>query len=146
MVPAKEPITAERHSPRGFSMPAIANVVVADATPANTTLYPISASVGSSRFLERGGVLAAANRSLELKLALANKTRATDRVTVLFARPYAVLEDGVYVVRDVMRFNGEFVISENIPADVRNHFYSEVASLFGTTLLRGYVKDRDPCY
>lgn len=127
-------------------MPAIANVVVADATPANTTLHPISASVGSSRFLERGGVLAAANRSLELKLALANKARATDRVTVLFARPYAVLEDGVYVVRDVMRFNGEFVISENIPADVRNHFYSEVDSLFGTALLRGYVKDRDPCY
>jgi hypothetical protein len=127
-------------------MPAIANVVVADATPANKTLYPMSASVASSKFLERAANIAAGNRSLELKMSLAAGTRKTDRITVLYARPYEVLVDGVYVVNDVMRFSGEFVIAESVPTTERNHFATEVKNLMALAGIAGYVANRDPYY
>lgn len=127
-------------------MPAIASVVLADATPANHTLYPMSASIASSRFMARDGNTAAGNRALEIKLALASKTRATDRVTILYAAPYEVLQDGAYVVDDILRFSGEFVIAQSVPVAFRNHFVTEVKNLMAHALITSYVKDRDPCF
>lgn len=127
-------------------MPAISNVVVADATPTNHTLYPLSASIASSRFNERAANTVAGNRSLEIKLALANATRPTDRVTVLYAAPYEVLLDGAYVVNDIMRFSGEFVLATSIPSGIREDFATEVKNLMAHALLMSYVRDRDPCY
>lgn len=127
-------------------MPAIANVVVADATPTNHTLYPLSAAIASSRFNERAAHTVAGNRALEIKLALANATRPTDRVTVLYSAPYEVLQDGAYVVNDIMRFSGEFVLATTIPSDIREDFVTEVKNLMAHALVMSYARDRDPCY
>lgn len=127
-------------------MPAIANVVIADATPANKTLYPISASVASSKFMERAANVAAGNRILELKMSLATAQRLTDRATVLYARPYEVQTAGVWGVASTARFAGEFVIPTDMPATERGHFWAEVKNLVALAMIQSYVKDRDPCY
>lgn len=127
-------------------MPAIVSLVVADATPANKTLYPISASVASSKFLERAANTAAGNRSAELKLSLASSQRVTDRVTVLYARPYEVSSGGIWMVDSIARMSCEFVVPVSWPVTERGHFYAEAKDLVAQAMIEAYVKDRDPNY
>lgn len=127
-------------------MPAIASLVVADATPSNKTLYPLSAAMASSKFIERAANLAAGNRTAELKMSLASSTRATDRITVLYARPFEQQVDGVWVVQDIGRMSAEIVVPVNWSTTERGHFYAECKNLLALATVQAYVKDRDPCY
>lgn len=121
-------------------MAAIANLVVADATPTNHTLYPLSASIASSKFMARESVTIEGNRMLEIKGNLANSRRRTDRITVLYSLPKEVVKDGVTVVESTARFIGEFVMPVNWSDTERNHFATEVASLAGLTPVKATVK------
>jgi len=125
-------------------MAAIANYVVADATPTNQTLYPLTASLASSRWTARSATTIAGNRTLEIKCNLATAKRATDRFTVLYARPLEVTgTDGVVSVASIQRFAGEFVIPTSTPNADRNHFAYEVASVVANAVLKAILKDRD---
>jgi anion-transporting ArsA/GET3 family ATPase len=126
-------------------MSAIANVVVADATPTNHTLYPLSASIASSKYADQAANIMSGNRTLELKLSLASKTRATDRVTVLFASPKEQEVDGVWGVASIGRATLEYVIPEDWTSTERNHFATEVASLAANAVVKALTK-RDPPY
>jgi len=127
-------------------MPAISNLVIADATPTNKTLYPLSASIASSRFMERAANLAAGNKSTELKLSLATTQRPTDRVTLLYGHPYELQVDGVWAVQNVGRMSCEFVIPADWTSTERGHFYALCKNLVAHATVQAYVKDRDPAY
>lgn len=127
-------------------MAAIANFVVADATPTNTTLYPLRAGLESSIWVGRGAATVAGNRKLETKLSLATARRKTDRVTVLFASPREVLVDANTLVQDVARFAGEFVIPDTWTETQRNNFAHEVASTVAAAVIKNIVKNRDVPY
>jgi hypothetical protein len=126
-------------------MAAISNLVVADATPTNHTLYPLSASIASSKYAEQAANIMSGNRTLELKLSLASKTRATDRATVLYAAPKEQEVDGVWGVASTGRFTGEYVIPENWTSAERNHFATEAASIVANAVIKALTK-RDPPY
>lgn len=128
------------------TLPAIGNLVVADATPANKTLYPLSASIGSSRFSARDAATVAGNRSLEYKMSLASSARVTDRITLLYARPYEVTEAGIVIVQSIARAAIEFVVPASLPVTERGHFWAEVKNLVALAATQSYVKDRDPMY
>lgn len=127
-------------------MSAIANFVVADATPTNHTLYPLTASLASSKWIGREATTLPGNRTLEVKASLSSKTRKTDRITVLYARPYEAVVDGVTLVSSIQRFAGEFVLAEEFPNADRNHFAFEVASVIANAVVKAIVKDRDVPY
>lgn len=127
-------------------MPAITSVVIADAVPSNKTLYPLSASIASSKYRARDGAIQAGNRSLELKMSLASAQRPTDRVTILYGMPVEETVDGVIVVRDILRFTGEFVLPTTVGATIANNFWTEVKNLVGLGVIQSYVRDRDPNY
>lgn len=125
-------------------MAAISNYVVADATPTNQTLYPLTASLPSSRWTARSAATVAGNRTLEIKCSLATARRATDRFTVLYARPAEVTDtNGAVSVSGIQRFAGEFVIPVNSLNADRNHFAHEVASVVANAVLKAIIKDRD---
>jgi hypothetical protein len=127
-------------------MTAVANLVIADATPANKTLYPLSASIASSKFIERAANTALGNRSAEFKLSLASSARVTDRVTLLYARPIEVLVDGAYTVDSIARMAVELVIPANWTTTERGHFWAECKNLMALAGVQSYVKDLDPFY
>jgi hypothetical protein len=126
-------------------MSAIANLVVADATPANKTLYPLSASIASCLYNERAANSVAGNRTADVRLSLASSRRKTDRITVVYASPKEAQVDGVWVVDSIARANVQYVIPVDWTETERNHFAAEVASLAGTAAVKNTVK-RDPGY
>lgn len=126
-------------------MAAIANVVIADAVPANKTLYPLSASVASSTYNERAANSVAANRSLEVRLSLAHSKRPTDRVTTIYACPKEVQVNGVWTVVSIARSTREDVIPADWTDAERNNFMTELASLANTAAVKNTGR-RDPAY
>lgn len=127
-------------------MAAIANFTVADATPTNTTLYPLRAGLESSIWVGRSAATVDGNKKLEAKLSLATSRRPTDRVTVLYASPREVLVDANTLVQDIGRFAGEFVIPLTWTETQRNHFAFEVASAITAAVIKNIVKNRDVPY
>lgn len=127
-------------------MPAISSLVIADATPANKTLYPLSASIASSRYMERAANLAAGNKSAELKMSLATTARPTDRITALYAHPFEAQVDGVWVVQNVGRMAVEFVIPADWTTTERGHFFALCKNYVAHATVQAYVRDRDPNY
>jgi hypothetical protein len=126
-------------------MSAIANLVVADATPANKTLYPLSASIASSLYAERAANTVAGNRTADVGLSLASAKRLTDRVTAKYNVPKEVLTDGAYVVTGTARATIEYVIPVDWSETERNHFATEVANFAASAAVKNTVK-RDPAY
>jgi hypothetical protein len=126
-------------------MAAISTVVIADAVPANKTLYPLSASMASSTYNERAANTIGGNRSLEVRLSLAHSKRPTDRVTTVYASPKEVQIDGVWTVQSIARSVREDVIPVDWTETDRNNFYAELASLANAPAVKNTGK-RDPAY
>jgi hypothetical protein len=127
-------------------MPAIGQIVVADATPTNHTFDPISASVGSSQWVTGNALTYAGNETIEVKMARPTATRKTTRVTVLFAKPIEVTNDGITTVTDIARANMEFIIPTGMTTDDAGHFHKEVANLLDASVIQSYIKDRKPAF
>jgi hypothetical protein len=126
-------------------MSAIANLVVADATPTNKTLYPLSASIASSMYAERSANSVAGNRTADVGLSLASAKRPTDRVTAKYNSPKEQLVDGAYVVSGIGRATIEYVVPQDWTDTERNHFATEVANYAASAAVMNTVK-RDPAY
>jgi hypothetical protein len=81
---------------------------------------------------------------LEIKVSLATSRRPTDRVTILYAKPYEVTDvNGATSVASIQRFAGEYVIPTDTPNGNREDFAYEVASLIGNAVVKAIIKDRD---
>lgn len=124
-------------------MSAIANVVAVDSVPANKTLYPLSASLGESNWVERAANAVAANRTLRTGLSLSHSKRPTDRVFVLYKAPKEALVDTRWTVDSTGVFEGNFVIPDHWTTLERLNFATEVASVIANQAVKLSVQ-RDP--
>lgn len=120
-------------------MAAIANVVVADAVPANKTLYPLSAGIAESSWQERAAVSMAGNRTLKAGLSLSHSKRPTDRVALLYKAPKEASVNGLTTVVNTGVFDVNYVIPEDWTATERLNFATECATLVATTMVKDLV-------
>lgn len=125
-------------------MSAIANVVIADAVPANKTLYPLSAGIAESVWQERAAVSMAGNRRLSAGVSLSHSKRPTDRVNVLFKCPKEALVDGLTTVVNTGVFEGHLVIPEDWTDTERNNFATEVANLMTNAVVKDLARRNVP--
>jgi len=116
-------------------MSDIANVVIADAVPANKTLYPLFSGLASS-WQERAAVSMAGNRKLSLNVSLSHSKRPTDRVDVLYKAPKEALVDGKTTVVSTGVAEIHYVIPEDWSITERLNFATEVGNLAGSLVLK----------
>lgn len=125
-------------------MPTAANIVLADSTPTNHTFQPVLVTPASSVFIDRSSNIAEGNATIILGFSLATSKRKTDRVDVRFNYPIERQVDGVWVVSDVARYIGQWIIPTSMTQAERDHFEAYVDNLVGHSSVEGYVADRNP--
>lgn len=125
-------------------MPAAANIVLADATPANHTFAPVSVSDGVAVHEDRDSTTSAGWKTLYLKLKRAVSGRATNRVEVRLNVPYEQTIEGVVSIRSTARHVGETILPDDMTASERNHFATLLANAYANAVIKGYAKDLDP--
>lgn len=127
-------------------MPAAANVVIADSTPANRTYVPMTTGLKDATWADvTTSATQAGQPTLVMTLRRANGA-VPAKVNVRLNIPYEAVVDGVTVVTDTARFSGDFIVPATYPATQRAHLVALVKNLLATSLVSGYVVSGDPSY
>lgn len=128
-------------------MPAIANIVIADAVPANHTFVPLAANVGEAQHVNRNGNIAASNEVLILNYSPASSKRKTDRIRFRLTDPLerGNATDG-YTADDKMFIDVTAVIPESATPTERSNFATLAKNLMANTVVLGYISSGDPEY
>lgn len=129
-------------------MPAIANIVLADATPANHTFVPVSCTPDQAVWLDRDGTTAAGSKELVASYSRANSSRKTDRIKIRLNVPYEATstDTGLTYVAYTARLSSDVVLPDEMSATERGHFAALVANAFANAVLKGYISNLDPAY
>lgn len=128
-------------------MPASTTIILEDDGQAETTLYPVQKSVnGTWTLLSRGALTAAGAMKLDLGFSLGNRNRATDKTFAKLTVPFEATVDGKPVVVASCIFDSTFVVPVDLSASQRAKFAALASSMIGHSILKGYVKDRDPLF
>lgn len=127
-------------------MPAIGNIVVADNTPANHTLEPISASVALSSWAQTDASVFDGNKRLAVSMSLPNAARKTFRTKHVLTVPVIEVVDGVDKVVDTMIFTIESVVPQTVSAANALHGYKMLDSYVGGATCQAYIAGRSPVY
>jgi hypothetical protein len=127
-------------------MPAIANIVVADATPTNHTLVPLAASMQSSMWAETTATNYEGNVRLNLGMSPPSSQRPTTRNTLSFHVPMERTVDGVIVVEDVVLFTVSQVVAKTCSAAEALKAYTLFKNLVAHTTVQSYFAGREPVY
>lgn len=129
-------------------MPAISNIVLADATPANHTFVPVSSTPDQAVWLDRDGTTAAGSKELVAVYSRANGARKTDRVKIRLNVPYEATstDTGKTYVAYTARFSCDVVLPDEMSATERGHVAALIKNALADTVLNGYISDLDPAY
>lgn len=128
-------------------MPAAANIVLADATPANHTYEPMEGDSSNFLFLERTlSATSAGAESLRYTFSRASEARPTDRIGIRLDIPYEQTVDGVTTVHSIARFSGTVTLPDTMTAGDREDFMALLVSLFGHATTASYIENLAPVY
>lgn len=127
-------------------MPAIANIVVADATPANHTLIPLSASMASSQWMEKSAATYEGNTRLTLGMSPPTAQRPTTRNSVKFYVPIERTVDDAVVVADTIIFTLDQVVAKTVSDAEALKAFTMFKNLIGHTIVQSYLAGREPVY
>lgn len=127
-------------------MPAAANIVIADATPANHTFAPMTVNGGAAVFEDRDSNTSAGFKQLLLSMSRATASRPTNRVNIRLNVPYEQLVDGAYTIRSIARLSADVVLPDDMSATERDHFAALCKNAFAHATIVGYVGDLDVVY
>lgn len=125
-------------------MPETANIVVADATPADHTLYPRQAGLGLSTWSSKEAATYDGELRLSVTMSLPSKNRATTRMRQTFTVPVEREVDGVVQVDDTITYITDVVI----PKTCSDAEAAKAAALFrnlqDNSLIQSYFASREP--
>jgi hypothetical protein len=127
-------------------MPAIANIVVADATPTDHTLVPITASMALSEWMEDAADTYEGNARVRASMSPPTSQRPTTRNKVDLFVPLEREVDGVTVVTDVIIFNLSHVIAKTCTSDEAAKAYAMFKNLVAHSTVESYLSARKPAY
>lgn len=127
-------------------MPAIDNIVVADATPTNHTLAPITASMAASEWMEDAAVTYDGNARLKMSMSPPTSQRPTTRNKLDFYVPLEREVDGVTVVTDVIIFNLNHVVAKTVSNEEAAKAYALFKNLVANSTVESYLSARKPAY
>lgn len=127
-------------------MPAIANIIVADATPTNHTLVPQQAAMALSTWMAKEAATYEGNPRLAVTMSPPSKARPTTRVKLTFTVPFERTVDGVVVVPDAYIFIGEAVISSALSDAEALKAFTMSKNLMAHATVQSYLASREPVY
>jgi len=127
-------------------MPAFANIVLADATPANHTFAPVRVEGGVAYHEDRDSTTSAGYKTLTLEMSRATSNRPTNRIRVRLNIPYEYTADGVVLIRSTARHIGDTVLPDDMSTTERGHFAAILESAYAHSVVSGYIASLDPEY
>jgi len=105
---------------------------------------PVSNEKGVASHVNRDSTISSGNKDLIMGMKFATGTRRTDKISIRVNEPYEFTNsDGEQQVDHVMRFQGEYIIHEDIPTAQVALFAELVEEAINHALTRGYVADRN---
>lgn len=127
-------------------MPAIDNIVVADATPTNHTFAPQQASIALSTWMEDSAATYEGNARVAMTMSPPSKARATTREKITLALPFEREVNGLVTVPDVMLFNLDVVVPSALSAAEALKGYTMFKNLMANATVQALIADRQPCW
>lgn len=127
-------------------MPAIANIVVADATPTNHTLIPQQAALALSTWMAKEAATYEGNPRAALQMSPPSKVRPTSRVKVTLAIPFERTVDAVVTVPDTITFFVDAVIPSSCSDAEAEKAYVMFKNLMAHATVEAYLADREAVY
>lgn len=127
-------------------MPAIANIVVADATPTNHTFKPQSASMALSTWAETSATTFEGNGRIAIAMSPPSSTRKTSRIKLTLHLPVERTVDGVVKVTDTCLYTLEGVIPATCSASEAEQSFTILQNLVASTLAEAYFASREPAW
>lgn len=119
---------------------------IADGAAVAKSFAPVSVGTSSAIFAERSSGVSAGFKLLTVGYSPASSKRATHRVPVSLALPTLSTVNGVSTVAYTGRFDGTFIIPEQMTASERADLVAFVTNGLSLALLKNVVKDLDPLY
>jgi hypothetical protein len=123
-------------------MPAINNIVIADAAPANHTLAPQQAAMALSLWQAAEAATYGGNTRLAVTMSPPSKTRATTRIKGTLTVPHERTVEGVVSVPDTSIYTFEAVIPSAVSAAEAADGYALFKNLVAHATVQAYVADR----
>lgn len=123
-------------------MSTIANLTVADNVPANHVFYPIQ-SGPRSLWITHEAANALTQASFLVDTSLATPARATDKVKMNLAWPFAQTVDGAVFARSIARRFSDWVLPADMTTAERLLFVAISMNIEASALVKAILTDRD---
>lgn len=127
-------------------MPAAANIVLNDATPAAVTFEPTYKQGGAVTSIDKSSLTSAGQRTLYASFSPATANRPTNRINFRLAQPKEVTIDGVTSVVHVNRINIDVIIADDADTTERADLSAFFTNLAANSVLKGYISTLSPQY
>lgn len=122
-------------------MPAIGNIVVADATPTNHTFEPMTASMALSTWRASDNTTQDGKSRLTMAMSAASSARRTEKDTISLVVPIEGTVDGVVQVVRTLYSDTKFTIPVDATDADRAKFYALHKNLMAHATVQSYVQD-----
>lgn len=127
-------------------MPAISNIVVADATPANHTFLPQQAALALSTWAAREAATFEGNPRLAVSMSNPSKVRPTSRIKINFTLPFERTVDGLISVPDTIIYTVEAVVPAACSDAEALKGFTMLKNLVAHTVIQSYLASREPTW
>lgn len=127
-------------------MPAAAAIVLTNDDLSTASHTPVSVSPEYSIFENRDNATSAGYHSIGLGFSRATPQRKTTRVRVRYAMPIEQTVDGIVRVSHTPRFNGEFILPEEMTATEKLDLQKRIETLISNAFVQSMVEDNEPVY
>lgn len=127
-------------------MPSIANIVVADATPANHTFIPLSAAMALSTWAAREAATFEGNPRFAAVMSPPSSARKTSRVKTILTVPFERTDGSIVTVPDTIIFTVEAVIPSSCSDAEALKVFTMQKNLFANSIVQAYFAGREPAY
>lgn len=131
-------------------MPTATDIILNDgqATPVAHTFTPQSVTPQRAVLVDRAGsgTTSAGHYELILSFSKAGNGRTTNRVGVRVNLPIEQTVDGRAEIAFTARFNGEFILPDDMTEAERDDIMAFVANAMAHADISDYVEELDPLY
>lgn len=127
-------------------MPSTANIVIADAVPANHTLLPQQAGMALSTWKANEAATYAGNMRLATVMSAPSKARPTTRDKLTFAVPFERTIEGIITVPDTIIYAVDAVIPSTCSDAESLKAFTLFKNLFGNAIIQAFFAGREPTW
>jgi len=120
-------------------MPSAAQLVIADQVPTNHNFDPVEAAMVKTTWVNTEATTSLGRMTVSAGISLATAKRPTNRVTVRVAKPFEYTADGIVLIRDTARYNGEFVLPSAMSATEMLYFEAICRNFTGHATIKAMI-------